>query len=117
MRLTTVDVPEPEFVVNQATFYLTLLITIGSAGAIIAQTIRGINNRIQRNKVEANERAKAAEDAVRKYIEDRMKEVDEVKQRVDFIYWRIVERFFEDEQRGELQQSKKNGTTNSNKKG
>jgi hypothetical protein len=112
--LTTVDVPEPEFVVSQATFYLTLLITIGSAGAIIAQAIRGINNRIQRNRVEANERAKAAEDALRKYVEDRMKEVDEVKERVDFMYWRIVERFFEPRTREESQGS---GSASTNKEG
>lgn len=99
MKLTTVDVPEPEFVVNQATFYLTLLITIGSAGAIIANVIRGVNNRIKRNREEANEKAKAAEDAMRKYVEDRMKEVDEAKERVNYIYWRLIDRFFDDQQK------------------
>lgn len=99
MKLTTVDVPEPEFVVNQATFYLTLLITIGSAGAIIANVIRGINNRIKHNREEAEAKVKAANDAMRKYVEDRMREVDEVKDRVDFMYGKIAERFFNEKAR------------------
>lgn len=96
LRLTTVDVPEPEFVVNQAVFYLTLLITIGSAGAIIANVIRGINNKIKRNREESDAKVKAADDAVRKYVEDRMKEVDDVKQRVDFMYFKLIEKWFDD---------------------
>ena len=63
---------------------------------------------------ERHERATAAEDAVRKYVQERMKEVDEVKQRVDFMYWRIVERFFEQKTREESQGS---GSTSTNKKG
>lgn len=99
MRLTTVDttaLPETEFVVNQAVFYLTLLITIGSAGAIIAQVVRGINNRIKHNKEEAETKVKAADEAVRKYVEDRMREVDDVKQRVDFMYFKLIEKWFDD---------------------
>ena len=96
MKLTTVDVPEPEFVVNQATFYLTLLITIGSAGAIIAQVIRGIDNRIKRNREEANAKVKAADDALRKYVDDRMKEVNDVKQRVDHMYFNLIDKWFSD---------------------
>lgn len=99
MRLTTVDVPEPEFVVNQATFYLTLLITLGSAGAIIWNVIRGINNRIKRNREEQEAKGKAAEATIRKYVEDRMKEVDEAKARVDYMYWKIVDQFFDDKLR------------------
>ena len=64
MKLTTVDVPEPEFVVNQAVFYLTLLITIGSAGAIIANVIRGINNKIKQNRLDAETKVKAGDDAI-----------------------------------------------------
>ena len=98
--MTTVDVPETEFVVNQAVFYLTLLITIGSAGAIIAQVIRGINNKIKQNRLDAEAKVKAADDAIRKYVEDRMKEVDEAKERVDYMYWKIVDRFFDDRDKG-----------------
>ena len=96
--MTTVDVPEPEFVVNQAVFYLTLLITIGSAGAIIANVIRGINNRIKHNREEAEAKVKAADEAVRKYVEDRMKEVDDVKARVDHMYWKLIDKWFDDQQ-------------------
>ena len=92
------DVPEPEFVVNQATFYLTLLISIASAGAIIANVIRGINNRIKHNRQEAEEKVKAADDAMRKYVEDRMKEIDDVKQRIDYMYWKLIDKWFDDQQ-------------------
>lgn len=91
--MTTV---EPEFLINQATFYLTLLITIGSAGAIIWNVIRGINSRIKRNRDEQDVKAQLADEALRKYVEDRMKEVDEVKERVDFMYWKIAEQFFDE---------------------
>jgi hypothetical protein len=96
MRLTTVDVPEPEFVVNQAVFYLTLLITIGSAGAIIANVVRGINNKIKQNRLDAEAKVKAANDATRKYVEDRMKEVDDVKRRVDHMYFNLVDKWFDE---------------------
>lgn len=97
MRLTTVDtLPETEFVVNQAVFYLTLLITIGSAGAIIAQVVRGINNKIKQNREEAETKVKAADEAIRKYVEDRMREVDDVKQRVDFMYFKLIEKWFDE---------------------
>ena len=94
MRLTTVDVPEPEFIVNQAVFYLTLLITIGSAGAIIANVIRGINNKIKQNRQDAETKVKAGDDAILKHVEDRMKVVDDVKERVDFMYFKMTERWF-----------------------
>lgn len=96
--MTTVDVPEPEIVVNQAVFYLTLLITVGSAGAIIANVIRGINNKIKHNREEAETKVKAADDALRKYIEDRMKEVDDVKARVDHMYWKLIDKWFDDQE-------------------
>lgn len=99
MRLTTVDVSETEFVINQATFYLAFLIALGSAGAIIANVIRGINNRIKKNREEQEAKAKAAEAAMRKYVEERMKEVDEAKARVDYMYWKIVDQFFDDKLR------------------
>ena len=112
--MTTVDVPTAEFVVNQTTFYLALLITLGSAGAIIAQVVRGINNRIKKTREEAEERGRAADEAIRKLVDQKMKEVDDVKTRVDFIYWRIIERFFDQQQREELHN--KNGTTSTTKK-
>ncbi len=96
--MTTVDVPEPEFIVNQATFYLTLLITIGSAGAIIWNLIRGINNRISRNKLEQEAKDKQANDALKAYVEDRMKEVNDVKQRIDHMYWKLIDKWFDDQQ-------------------
>jgi hypothetical protein len=99
--LTTVDVPEPEFVVNQAVFYLTLLITIGSAGAIIANVVRGINNKIKQNRLDAEAKVKAANDATRKYVDDRMKEVDDVKGRVDHMYFNLVDRWFDERDRVE----------------
>lgn len=89
---------ETEFIVNQATFYLTLLITIGSAGAIIAQLIRGVNTRISRNRIEQEEKNRAQNDATRKFVEDRMKEVDDVKQRVDYMYWKLIDKWFDDQQ-------------------
>jgi hypothetical protein len=96
--VTTVDVPEAEFVINQATFYLTLLITIGSAGAIIANVIRGINNRVKANRLEAEAKVKAANDTLTRYVEDRMKEVDDVKARVDHMYWKLIDKWFDDQQ-------------------
>lgn len=94
--MTTVDVPEAEFVVNQATFYLAFLITLGSVGAIIAQVVKGINNRIKHNREEAEAKVKQADDALRKYIDDRMKEVDDVKERMNYIYWKLVDTWFDD---------------------
>lgn len=98
--MTTVDVPEPEFVVNQAVFYLTLLITIGSAGAIIANVVRGINNKIKQNRLDAETKVKAGDDAILKHVEDRMKVVDDVKERVDFMYFKLTERWFDERQGG-----------------
>jgi hypothetical protein len=98
-RLTAVDVPEPELVVNQAVFYLTLLITIGSAGAIIANVVRGINNKIKQNRTDAEAKVKAANDATRKYVDDRMKEVDDVKRRVDHMYFNLVDKWFDERDR------------------
>jgi hypothetical protein len=94
--VTTVDVPEPEFVVNQATFYLTLLITIGSAGAIIANAVRSINNKIKQNRLDAEAKVKAADDAIRKYVEDKMKEVEDVKKRVDHMYFHLIDEWFDE---------------------
>lgn len=98
--MTTVDVPEPELVVNQAVFYLTLLITIGSAGAIIAQIVRGINARVRRNRDEAEAKLKASNDAMKDYIENRMKEVNDVKARIDYMYWKLIDKWFDDQQHG-----------------
>lgn len=109
MRLTTVDIPETELVVNQAVFYLTLLITVGSAGAIIANVIRGINNKIKHNKEEAEAKVKAADDAIRKYVEDRMKEVDDVKARIDYMYWKLIDKWFDDQQMNNKGQHHSNG--------
>ena len=89
-----------EFVINQVTFYLAFLITLGSAGAIIAQVVRGINNKIKHNREEAEAKVKAANDETRKFVEDRMKEVDEAKARVDYMYWKMVDKFFDDKMRG-----------------
>ena len=93
------EVPTTEFIVNQTTFYLTLLITIGSAGAIIAQVVRGINNRIKHNREEAEAKVNAADEAMKKYIDGRMREVDDVKERIDYMYWKVVDRFFDDKAR------------------
>ncbi len=88
-----------EFVINQATFYLAFLITLGSAGAIIAQVVKGINSKIKRNREESEAKFKAGDEALRKLIDDRMKEVDEAKTRVDYMYWKMVDRFFDDKMR------------------
>jgi hypothetical protein len=88
-----------EFVINQVTFYLAFLITLGSAGAIIAQVVRGINSKIKRNREEAEARVKAADDAVRQFVEDKMKEVNEAKARVDYMYWKMVDKFFDEKMR------------------
>jgi hypothetical protein len=101
LKLTTVDVPEPEFVVNQAVFYLTLLITIGSAGAIIANVVRGINNRIKQNRSDAEVKVKTADDATRKYVDDKMKEVDDLKRRVDHMYFNLVDKWFDERDRAQ----------------
>lgn len=88
-----------EFVINQATFYLAFLITLGSVGAIIAQVVKGINSKIKHNREEADAKVKAANDAVMAYVEDRMKEVNEAKARVDYMYWKMVDKFFEERDR------------------
>lgn len=88
-----------EFVINQATFYLAFLITLGSAGAIIAQVIKGIDSKIKRNREEAEAKVKAGDDAVREYVDDKMKQIDEAKARVDYMYWKMVDKFFDDKAR------------------
>lgn len=88
-----------EFVINQATFYLAFLITLGSVGAIIAQVVKGINSKIKRNREEAEAKVKAGDEAVRQYVEDKMKAVDEARARVDYMYWKMVDKFFDDQMR------------------
>jgi hypothetical protein len=89
-----------EFVVNQTVFYLTLLITIGSAGAIIANVVRGINNRIKQNRLDAETKVKAGDDATRKYVDDKMKEVEDTKRRVDHMYFNLIDKWFDERDRG-----------------
>lgn len=100
-----------EFVVNQSTFYLTLLITIGSAGAIIYQVVSGLANKIKRSKEET-------EEAMKRYVDDKMRDlkdefmsaadtirkqqdyndsnIKDLKERADYLYKRILDDFFKE---------------------
>ena len=90
----TIDASSTEFVVNQATFYLTFLVSLGAAAAIIVQTIRGVNSRIRKNKEEAEAKAAAEHAATRKYVDDKMQEINQMKERIEYIYRKIIDDFF-----------------------
>ena len=81
--------------INQTTFYLAFLITLASAGAIIAQVIRGINARIKKNRIEAEARAEQQTQESKTYVDSKMREVNEVKDRVEYIYRRLVDEYIE----------------------
>jgi uncharacterized membrane protein (DUF106 family) len=92
--MTVVDAASTEFVVNQATFYLTFLVSLGAAAAIIVQTVRGINGRIKKAKEEADAKAEAEHAATRRYVDDKMQEINQMKERIEYIYRKIIDDFF-----------------------
>lgn len=95
MKQLTVDASATaELVVTQTTFYLAFLITLGSAGAIIAQVIRGINNKMKKSREEAEAKATAEHEAIKKHVDDKMREVGEIKDRVEYIYRRMIDEYF-----------------------
>ena len=93
----TIDAASTEFVVNQATFYLTFLVSLGAAAAIIVQTVRGINSRIRKAKEEADAKAEAEHAATRRYVDDKMQEINQMKERIEYIYRKIIDDFFSSE--------------------
>ena len=93
----TIDASSTEFVVNQATFYLTFLVSLGAAAAIIVQTVRGINSRIRKAKEEADAKAEAEHAATRRYVDDKMQEINQMKERIEYIYRKIIDDFFSSE--------------------
>lgn len=107
MGKMTIDASSTEFVVNQATFYLTFLVSLGAAAAIIVQTVRGINTRIRKAKEEADAKAEAEHAATRRYVDDKMAEINQMKERIEYIYRKIIDDFFSEDaankrrQRGE----------------
>jgi cell division protein FtsB len=85
--VTTVDVPTTDILVSQTTLILTLIITLGSASAIIYQAVRGINKRIKKAREEADSKIDAK-------IEQLRKEVVDLKERSDYLNHRIIDGFF-----------------------
>jgi hypothetical protein len=96
----TTDAATTEFVVTQTTFYLAFLISLGTAGAIIANVVRGINNRVKRNREEVEAKEKAERQRLKEYVDDRMKEVTNVRDRVEYIYRKIVDQYVENKKDG-----------------
>jgi hypothetical protein len=86
--LTTVDVPSTDFIVNQTTFYLALIITLGSAAAVIYQAIRGVNKRIRKGREEAEAKMDVK-------IEELRKEIVDLKERSDYLQHKIIDGFFD----------------------
>lgn len=88
--MTTIEVPSSDLIVSQTTLILTLIITLGSVGAIAIQAIRGVNKRIRKGRAEADAKLDAKIDELRKEIVD-------VKERSDYLYHKIIDGFFNKE--------------------
>jgi hypothetical protein len=86
--LTTVDVPAGDLIVSQTTFILTLIITLGSVGAIAIQAIRGVNKRILKGRAEADARLDAK-------IEEMRKEIVNLRERSDYLFKKVIDGFFD----------------------
>ena len=94
MRLTAIEATSTEFVVNQATFYLTFLISLGAASAIIVQAIRGVKSQIRKSREETEAKAAAEHALTRRYVDEKMQEVAAMKERIEYIYRKIIDDFF-----------------------
>jgi hypothetical protein len=86
--LTTVDLPAGDLIVSQTTFILTLIITLGSVGAIAIQAIRGVNKRIQKGRAEADAKLDVKIDELRKEIVD-------LRERSDYLFKKVIDGFFD----------------------
>lgn len=86
--MTTVDVPAGDLIVSQTTFILTLIITLGSVGAIAIQAIRGVNKRILKGRAEADARLDAK-------IEEMRKEIVNLRERSDYLFKKVIDGFFD----------------------
>ena len=103
-NMTAVDAQTTEFIVNQATFYLTFLISLGAAAAIIVQGIRGVKSQIRKTKEEQEARAAAEHAAIRRYVDDKMAEINQMKERIEYIYRKIIDDFFSEDAANKRQQ-------------
>lgn len=87
LRLTTVDVPSSDVLINQTTFILALIISLGSAAAVAIQLVRGINKRIRKGREDAEAR-------LNEKINELRKEIVDLRERSDYLQHRIIDGFF-----------------------
>jgi hypothetical protein len=90
--LTTVGI-NPEEVVNQTAIYLAFLISLASAGAIGIQVYRGLTKRIRKGREESEARSDFQHAETKKYVDDKMREVNEIKDRVEYMYRKMIDKY------------------------
>ena len=86
--MTTIEVPSSDLIVSQTTLILTLIITLGSVGAIAIQAIRGVNKRIRKGRAEADAKLDAKIDEMRK-------EIVSLKEQSDYLFKKVIDGFFD----------------------
>lgn len=91
--MTTDITSTTAFVVNQTAFYIAFLVSLASAGAIGIQVYRGLNNRIKRGREEEEAKSMAEHAETKKYVDEKMKQVNEIKDRVEYIYRKIIDEY------------------------
>jgi uncharacterized protein involved in exopolysaccharide biosynthesis len=75
--LTTIDVPAPDIIINQTSFLLALLISVGAVAGLGVQFIRWINKRIRKARDEEAAKIEQTLAELRRDIEDRFRDFNE----------------------------------------